>query len=112
MTGWRTSPCVVSDACMNKLLGSTDEHHTGQSHYFARVSSSEEMTRITLSYATRVGAREIRFARCGSFVWVRLDSDQKSSDLVFDSPNRPDEQVGARPFASLEISAGTVSERP
>src|SRR5215472_14186902 len=105
MTGWRTSACVISDVCMNKLLEDADERDSGWTHYFARVSSSEEMTRITLSCAMMVNAQEIRFAKCGSLVWVRLQSRKKSSDLVFDSPVSSDQQSHSGPLVSLETSA-------
>lgn len=108
MTGLRTSACVISDACMSKLLEDADERDGRWTHYFARVSSSEEVTRITLSYAMRVNAREIRFTKCGSLVWVRLQSSQKSSDLVFDTAVSSNQQSESGPLESLEISAQAI----
>jgi hypothetical protein len=108
ITGWRTSACVISDVCMTKLLEDADERDGGRTHYFARVSSAEEITRITLSYAMRVNAREIRFAKCRSLIWVRLRSHHKTSDLVFDSPVSSSQQSHSGPHARLEISAGAV----
>lgn len=108
ITGWRTSACVISDVYMTKLLEDADERHGGLTHYFARVSSSEEMTRITLSYAMRVNAREIRFAKCRSLIWVRLRSNHKTSDLVFDSPVSSNQQSHSGSLERLEISTGAV----
>jgi hypothetical protein len=111
MTGWQTSACIVSDSCMNKLLEGTDEGDGGQAHYFGRVSSAEEMTRITLSYASKVSAREIRFANCGSLIWVRLNSEGKSSDLVFDPAIHPNQHIHTDPREDWAFSATQISGR-
>jgi hypothetical protein len=84
MTDYRTSACLISDACMGKLLARAEEREISGSQYFARMSDPDEVARITLSYASRVGATEIRFVKCNSLVWVRLHRHGKNSDLIFE----------------------------
>ena len=88
MTGWRASPCLVSDACMDKLLENAEERSTAQTHYFARMASPGEVAHVAVSYAIRIGAKEVRFAKCGSLVWVRLLCREEHADMIFDVADR------------------------
>jgi len=42
------------------------------------------MARIMGNYVTRLGADDVRIARCGRHAWVRLTSKHGPTDLFFD----------------------------
>jgi two-component system, OmpR family, copper resistance phosphate regulon response regulator CusR len=83
MLDCRAVPCLVSDRVMNGLLEQAQNSRRVTEQVFDRISDSAEMARITGSYAARVGAEEVRIARCGPYIWVRLNTGHQATDLLF-----------------------------
>jgi len=50
---------------------------------FEDVFRPEEMTRVTSSYASRLGAEDVRLASCGECVWVRIEASKQQLNLLF-----------------------------
>jgi hypothetical protein len=50
---------------------------------FGPVRDVVEMSRIGLSYVTRLGAEEIRTARVGALIWLRLKAGASCTNLMF-----------------------------
>jgi hypothetical protein len=65
------------------LLECTQDPERAAAQAFDRRSSSAETARITGSYVARVGAEDVRIARCGPYIWVRLNAENKATDLLF-----------------------------
>lgn len=42
-----------------------------------------EMTQVCLSYALQLGASEMRTARCGAYLWIRLKNAKRWANLLF-----------------------------
>src|SRR5262249_47049706 len=83
MLGCHVVPCLVSGRVMSKWLQTTRGVEEDPEHRFDGVSTTSEMLRISLSYAARLRCDEIRIARCGSQVWVRLSRRQEVTHLLF-----------------------------
>ena len=83
MLDCRAVPCLVSDRVMNGLLEQAQNSRRVTEQVFDRISDSAEMARITGSYAARVGAEEVRIARCGPYIWVPLNTGHQATDLLF-----------------------------
>lgn len=71
MTGCHTEPCVAAPSFVRaqlQLPSLRAEHEA----VFECVSDTAEFCRIVHSYASRLSASEIRLARCGPYIWIRL----------------------------------------
>ena len=42
-----------------------------------------EMTRITSSYVARLSPNEVRLARIGAFIWLRLKARSSATNVLF-----------------------------
>lgn len=83
MTGWSTSPCIVSDRVMDRLLAKMHSCERDSTHTFENVSEPAEIARITVSYAGRIGSSEIKVSECGAHIWARLKDGPKAADILF-----------------------------
>jgi hypothetical protein len=83
MTGWSTSPCIVSDRVMDRLLSKTYSSERDSTHTFENVIEPAEIARITASYAGRLGATEVKLTECGAYIWARLKEGSRDSDILF-----------------------------
>jgi Type II secretion system (T2SS), protein E, N-terminal domain len=75
MTGWNTSPCIVSDRVMDQLLSKMHSCERDSTHTFENVSEPTEIGRL--------GASEIKVAECGAYIWARLKDGSRDSDILF-----------------------------
>ena len=83
MTGWSTSPCIVSDRGMDRLLSKMHSCERDSTHAFENVSEPSEIARIMVSYVGRLGASEIKVTECGAYIWARLKDRSRDSDILF-----------------------------
>jgi len=83
MLDCQASPCVVSDATMDGWLRRTETPGKSTAHLFERMTDPVEMARITGSYIARLSAEEVRVVKCRPYVWVRLRSSRRVTDLLF-----------------------------
>ena len=83
MTGWSTSPCIVSDRAMDRLLSTNNSSERDYSHTFENVFEPAEIARITVSYAGRLRASEVKLTECGAYIWARLKDGRRDSDVLF-----------------------------
>ena len=83
MTGWSTSPCIVSDRVMDRLLSKMHSSERDYAHTFENVIEPAEIARITASYAGRLGTSEVKLTECGAYIWARLKDSRRDSDILF-----------------------------
>ncbi len=81
--GYHTEPCLMSANILRERLRSLATQRTGGDVFFDRVQDDAECARIVGSYAARISAKELRMARCGKYLWVRLEpATQNAINLV------------------------------
>jgi Type II secretion system (T2SS), protein E, N-terminal domain len=74
MLGYRTEPCVVPASILQKSLQALARNRTSSDVVLEHVKDTRECAQIVCNYSEKVGATEIRLARCGAYLWVRLES--------------------------------------
>ena len=83
MLGFRTEACLVSPSSMQKSLQALTQHRESTDIVFERLEDAGECAHIISNYSAKVEAREIRLARCGEHLWVRLERlRQEALNLV------------------------------
>jgi hypothetical protein len=73
MLGYRTEACLVSPSTMQKSLQALTQQRDSTDVIFERLEDAEECAHIIGNYSAKVEASEIRLARCGNYLWVRLE---------------------------------------
>jgi hypothetical protein len=73
MLGYHTEPCLVCPSTLQKSLQALARHRGSSDVIFDRVEDAGECAHIIGNYATKVEAEEVRFARCGEHLWIRLE---------------------------------------
>jgi hypothetical protein len=73
MLGYRTEPCLVKASLLEKSLQALAQDRASSDVVFENVRDARECARIIGSYSEKIGAKEIRLARCGEHLWVRLE---------------------------------------
>jgi hypothetical protein len=86
MLGCRTEACLIGHSTMDQVLERIGHERRPGEMLFEGWRDVAEMARITCSYALKLGAQEVRDAACGEYVWVRLESAQSLTDLLFRRP--------------------------
>jgi hypothetical protein len=71
--GCRVEPCLAAPTLLGEWLRGFSHPGRPREAVFDRVAGAEEMARIIRSYAAKVGAVEVRLARCGFYIWARLE---------------------------------------
>lgn len=79
----RVEPCLATPSAVRSVLHQLEEEHRGNDVELENATDPGEMCRITSSYAAKVGAEEVRMARCGDYVWVRIRARKTSANLIF-----------------------------
>jgi hypothetical protein len=105
MLGYRTEPCLVSPSTLQRSLQARSQHRVSSDVVFERVEDAGECAHIIGSYAAKVAADEVRFARCGEHLWIRLERlRQEAVNLVLHFP--ADTTAGEAVFpATAAVSA-------
>ncbi len=73
MLGCRTDACFVCPSVLQKGLQALAQRHAAADVVFDRTQDAHECARIIGSYSAKVGAEEVRLARCGKHIWIRLE---------------------------------------
>ena len=79
MLGLRTEACLLSPSTMHKSLQALTEPRVSSDVVIEHVEGLAECVHIIGNYSARVEAKEIRFARCGEYLWVRLERLRKDA---------------------------------
>jgi hypothetical protein len=72
MLGCHTEACLVCPSTLQRGLQTLAQRRGAGDVVFDHTEDSGECARIIGNYAARVGAEEIRMARCGEHIWARL----------------------------------------
>ena len=89
MTGCKTQPCFVTpndyEVHMERQrqAEAKDEAAPPNEVRLEDVQTAEEMASILCSYGVDLEADEVMLARCKGYLWTRLKSGDKVSDLLF-----------------------------
>jgi hypothetical protein len=83
----KAEPCLADATALYTLLAQMEEQGRGTDQAFEGVRGPEEMTRITSSYAAKLGADDVRVVRCAEYFWVRIESRKDSANLLFTQAN-------------------------
>jgi hypothetical protein len=87
MLGYRTEACVVCPSTLREGLRALAQRRETRDVVFERMETAEECARIAASYTANLGAEEIRLARCGRHIWIRLERPQRETvNLILVSP--------------------------
>ena len=78
MLGYRTEACLVCPSTLQKSLQAL-EHGGSSDIVFDRMEDAGECAHIIGSYSAKVKAEEIRMARCGDHLWIRLERLRKEA---------------------------------
>jgi hypothetical protein len=73
MLGYRTEACLVSPRALQKSLQAQVRHEGSTDVVFDRVEDIDECAHIIGNYSARMKAEEVRLARCGEHLWIRLE---------------------------------------
>lgn len=73
MLGYRTEACLVCPSALQKGLQSLARRKGSSDVVFDRMEDVRECAHIIGSYSAKVKAEEIRMARCGDYLWIRLE---------------------------------------
>ncbi len=76
-------PCLLSPSAMGRLLEQAQQQGRSDEIVFDRIADPAEMARITRSYVTKLSACNVRSARCGEYVWARLECAREPMNLMF-----------------------------
>jgi hypothetical protein len=79
----RTEACLTGSSAMTQALETLGRTRRTGELLFEGWRSVEEMARTTCGCMLKMGARTIRTVTCGTYIWVRLKSDQEQIDLLF-----------------------------
>ena len=76
---------------------------------FARMADTGECARIIGNYAAKVGAEEIRMARCGEHIWIRLEGRRREAvNLVVRAPADTTTALRLYPPAAANSSSASA----
>ncbi len=103
MLDCRTEACLIRQSALDTIFERiTHERRPGEL-LFEGGRDPEEMARMTCSYALKLGAEHTRIVACGKYVWVRLQSADNITNLLFSRPGLI--------FSDAEIAQGDLPAR-
>lgn len=103
MLGYHTEFCLVSPGALQQSLEDLARRRASKDVILDRAEDAAECAHIIGSYATKLHAEEIRMARCGRYLWVRLQGlNNDGVNLVLTSP---DHNPGSSSLASALIAS-------
>jgi hypothetical protein len=87
MLGYHTEPCLVCPSTLRKSLQALVRQRGADDVVFDRTKDAGECAQIIGSYSAKVRAEEVRVARCGEHLWIRLERlRQEAVTLVLRAP--------------------------
>jgi Type II secretion system (T2SS), protein E, N-terminal domain len=88
MLGLRTEACLVCPSTMRTSLQALTQPRATSDIVFEHMEDTAECIHIIGNYSAKVEAREIRVAKCGEHLWVRMERERKESvNLVLRVPD-------------------------
>ncbi len=87
--GCRTQPCVAPRRVISQYLDAMHEQARPNDVKFDHVHDLAEMSRISANYVARLAPEEIRVARLGRLIWIRLRRRSSATNMVFSLPLAP-----------------------
>lgn len=79
----QAQPCIIASSTLDALLGQLEEKPRRPDQVFGTTHSASEMARITSSSCRSFAAEGVRLARCGQFIWARVQANDDSANLLF-----------------------------
>ena len=73
MLGYHTEACLVCPSTLQKGLRALARQRGASDVVFERMEDAGECAHIIGNYSAKVKAREVRLARCGDHLWIRLE---------------------------------------
>ena len=87
MLGYHTEPCLVCPSTLRKSLQALVRQRGAGDIVFDRTKDAGECAHIIGSYSAKVRAEEVRVARCGEHLWIRLERlREEAVTLVLRAP--------------------------
>ncbi len=83
MLSCKTEACLTTSAALEVVLARLEQEAKRSDKVFDGPRLPEEMTRITSSYALKLGAQEVRMVVCGEYIWVRIENRSDAANLLF-----------------------------
>jgi hypothetical protein len=89
MLGYHTEACLVCPSTLQKGLQALARQRGASDVVFERMQDAGECAYIISNYSAKVKANEVRLARCGDHLWIRLERlRQEAVTLVLDTSSR------------------------
>jgi Type II secretion system (T2SS), protein E, N-terminal domain len=108
MLGYHTEACLVCPSTLRKSLQALAGRRGASDVVFERTEDAGECARIIVNYSAKVQAEEVRVARCGEHLWVRLERGirlerlrQEAVTLVLRAPGSSQFPVLSSQFSAL-----------
>lgn len=83
ITGLRPEPCFVTPAEFEEQMGRLTAMRGYEEAVVDNPGTATQMARSLGGFAIEVSAREASFAKCNSWIWVRLSGKRGTVDVVF-----------------------------
>ena len=92
----RTEACLLNQSAMDQALQRIGDEGHADERVFESSRDASEMARIACGYVLKLNARAVRTTACGNYIWVRLESGQGLTHLLFRRPSpAPENSVPA-----------------
>ncbi len=89
MLGYHTESCLVCPTFLQKSFEAMPRGRATDDIVFDRIDDITECAHIIGSYSAKLGAHEVRLARCGKHLWIRLERPgQDGVNLVLTAPEK------------------------
>jgi len=85
----KTEACLTTSAVFESRLNTFEQLPRHDDKMIEGVRTPQDMTRIVLSYATKLKAVESRMAAFGEHVWIRMKDDDQFTNLLFERHKQP-----------------------
>lgn len=101
ITGCRAEPCFLTPTEFEERLNRCAPVEGYEEAILEQPGTSAHMARTLGGFAVEVGARQVSYASCKSWVWVRLSGKKKIADVLFllkSATGRQAESLIPQPF--------------
>ncbi len=83
MLGCKTAACLTNSGTLEAALVCIEQETKISGKLFEGRRGSEEMTRLTSSYALKLKAQDVRVVACAEFMWIRIAGPGDTANLLF-----------------------------
>jgi hypothetical protein len=78
-----TEPCIITDSAFATQLRQLNDDSEENDIVVESLTSPAEVARMTRSYAQQLQADEVRYVRCGNYVWLRVHGRRHQMNLLY-----------------------------